>query len=281
MLPHKPFTHSFFCRASYPPDVCMTQTSFSSSDLYSNISSWEVIHLKWISFPFLTVSLLFFFFILQLLANLIDFYVLCVFQTEVKWKSLSCVWLFATPWNIYVYSPWNSPVQNNGVGSHSLLQWIFLTHLRLECSVGSVQSLSRVQLFGTPWTAAWASLFITSSRSPHKPMSIKSMMPSNHLILGHPLLLLPSIFPSIRVFSNESALHIGGQSIGVSASASVLPMNTQDWAPLGWTGWISLQPRDPSRVFSNTIVQKHQFFRFLHSPTLTSIHDHWKNHSFD
>jgi len=73
----------------------------------------------------------------------------------------------------------------------------------------------------------------------------------------------------------------GGQSIGVSALASVLPMNTQDRSPLEWTGWISLQSKGLSRVFfSNTTVQKHQFFvlSFLHSPTLTSIHDHWKNH---
>ena len=75
----------------------------------------------------------------------------------------------------------------------------------------------------------------------------------------------------------------GGQCIGVSALASVLPMNTQDWSPLEWTGWISLQSKGLSRVFSNTTVQKHQFFgaSFLHSPTLTSIHDHRKNHSLD
>ena len=78
------------------------------------------------------------------------------------------------------------------------------------------------------------------------------------LMLWCPLLLLQSIFPSIRVFSNESALR--GQSIGVSASTSVLSMNTQDWSPLGWTGWISLQSKGLSRVFSNTTVQKHQFF---------------------
>ena len=81
-------------------------------------------------------------------------------------------------------------------------------------------------------------------------------MPSSHLILWRPLLLLPSIFPSIRVFSNESV----GQSIGASASASVLPMKIQDWFPLGLTGWISLQSKGLSRVFSNTTVQKHQFF---------------------
>ena len=80
---------------------------------------------------------------------------------------------------------------------------------------------------------------------------------------SHPLsspLLQPSIFPSIRVFSNESVLPIGGQSIGVSASASVLPMNIQAWFPLGFTGLISLHSKGLSRVFSNTAVQKHQFF---------------------
>ena len=125
----------------------------------------------------------------------------------------------------------------------------------------SVQSLSRVWLFANPWTAAQqASLFITNSRSPPKPMSIKSVMLSNHLILFHPLFLLPSIFPSITVFQMSQLFTSGGQSIGVSALASDLPMNTQDWFPLGWTSWISLQSKRLSRVFSNTAVQKHQFF---------------------
>ena len=96
----------------------------------------------------------------------------------------------------------------------------------------SIQLLSRVQLFETPWIAArQASLSITNSRRLHKLMSIESVMPSSHLILCHPLLLLPPIPPSIRVFSNESTVSWGGQSIGVSALASVLPMNTQDWSP--------------------------------------------------
>ena len=85
-------------------------------------------------------------------------------------------------------------------------------------------------------------------------------MPSNLLILQHPLLFLPSIFPSIRVFSNESVLCSGGQSTGVSASASVFPMNIQDWFPLGLNGLISLKSKGLSRVFSNTTIQKHQFF---------------------
>ena len=90
--------------------------------------------------------------------------------------------------------------------------------------------------------------------------SIESVMPSSHLILCRPLLLLPSIFPSIRVLQMSQFFASGSQSIGVSASTSVLPMNTQDWSPLGWTGWISLQSKGLSRVFSNTTAQKHQFF---------------------
>ena len=102
----------------------------------------------------------------------------------------------------------------------------------------SVQSLSHVWLFATPWTAAChAFLSITNSWSPPKPMSIESMMPSNHLILCPPLLLLPSIFPSIRNFFPMSQFFASsGQSIGVSASASVFPMRIQDWFPLGLTG---------------------------------------------
>ena len=147
----------------------------------------------------------------------------------------------------------------------------------------SLQLLSRVQLFATPWTTAQSSLFITNSRSPPKPLSIELVMLSNHLILCRPLLLLPSIFPRIRVFSNESALCIRWPKNWVSASTSVLPMNTQDWSPLAWNDWISLKSKGLSRVFSNTTVQKHHSsaLSFLYSPTLTSIHDYWKNHSLD
>ena len=125
----------------------------------------------------------------------------------------------------------------------------------------SVQSLSRVQLFVTPWTAAHqAYLSITSSWSLLKLMSIALVMPSNYLILCRPLLLLPSILPSIRVFPVSQSFTSGGQSIGVSTSALVLPMNIQDWFSLGYTGWISSQSKGLSRVSSNTTVQKHQFF---------------------
>ena len=138
-------------------------------------------------------------------------------------------------------------------------QFSSLTHSFIQFS--SVQSLSHVWLFATPWiTACKASLSNTNSWSPPKLMSIESVMPSNHLILWHPLLFLPSILPNIRVFSNESALRIRWPKYW-SFSFNIRPsMNTQDWYPLGWTGWISLQSKGLSRVFSNTTVQKHQFF---------------------
>ena len=116
-------------------------------------------------------------------------------------------------------------------------------------------------------------LSITNSQSSLRLTSIESVMPSSHLILCRPLLLLPPIPPSTSVFSNESLFAWGGQSIGVSALQSVLPMNTQDWFPVGWTRWTSLQSMGLSRVFSNTTVQKHQFFRsHLSSQSNSHIH---------
>ena len=136
----------------------------------------------------------------------------------------------------------------------------FLANLKYIYQFSSVQSFSHVWLFATPWTlACQASLSITHSRSLLKLMSIKSVMPSNHLMLCRPLLLPPSIFSQYQgLFKWVSSLH---QVAKVSASASVLPMNIQDWFPLGWNGWISLLSKGLSRVFS--------------------IHDHWKNYSFD
>ena len=104
-----------------------------------------------------------------------------------------------------------------------------------------------------------ASLSFTNSQSQPKHVSIESVMPSNHLILCLPL-LLPQSFPASGSFQMNQLFTSGSQSIGVSASTSVLPMNTQDWSPSGWTGWISLQSKGLSTVFSNTTVQKHQFF---------------------
>ena len=120
---------------------------------------------------------------------------------------------------------------------------------------------SHAQLSATLLTAAGqAYMSFTISQSLLKLMSIESVMPSSHLILGYPLLLLPSLFPSIRVFSNESALPIRWLCTGASTSTSVLPMNIQDWFPLGLTASVSLLYKGLSSVFSNTTVQKHQFF---------------------
>ena len=124
-----------------------------------------------------------------------------------------------------------------------------------------VQSLSRVRLFVSPWTAAHqASLSIINSWSLLKLLSIESVMP---LIISSSVVPFPSQIPSFPVsgsFQMSQYFPSAGQSTGVLASASVLPMNIQDWFPLGWTGWISLQSKGLSRVFSNTTVQKHQFF---------------------
>ena len=129
-----------------------------------------------------------------------------------------------------------------------------------EESFSSVQSLSRVRLFATPWIAVrQVSLSITNSRSSLKLMSIKLVMPSSHLILCR-FSSCPQALPASESFPMSHLFTWGGQSIGVSALASVLPMNTQNWSPLEWTGWISLQSKRLSRVFSNTTVQKHQFF---------------------
>ena len=130
----------------------------------------------------------------------------------------------------------------------------------------SLQLLSHVQLFATPWTAACqASLSIANSRSLLKLMSIESVMPSNHLILCCPLLLLTLTFSASGSFPMSQFFTSGSQSIGITASASILPMNIQDSFPLGWTGWISFQSKGLSIVFSNTTVQKHQFFSAQHS----------------
>ena len=142
----------------------------------------------------------------------------------------------------------------------------------------SVQVLSRVWLFATPWTAACqASLSITNSQSLPKLMCIESVMPSNISSSVIPFSSCLQSFPASGSFQMSQLFASGGQSIGVSALASVLPMNIQDWFPLGWTGWISLQSKELSRVFSNTTFKSinSSVLSSLYSPTLTSIHDYW------
>ena len=151
-------------------------------------------------------------------------------------------------------------------------QWDTIAHL---CS--SVQSLSLVRPFTTPWTAACqASLSFTISQSLLKLMSIESVMPSNHRILCHLLFLLPSIFPIIRVFSNEWTLRVRWTKYR-SFSFTISPSNdSQDWFPLGLTGWTSLRSKGLSRVFSNSTVQKHQFFGSQHTYNGGQNSKHWQ-----
>ena len=150
--------------------------------------------------------------------------------------------------------------------SHLVYHKVYTIHFIIHCLVlclsydSSVQPLSRVRLFATPWTAAHqASLPITNSWNLLKFMSIESVRPSNHLILGYPL-LLPSILPSISYFQWVSSLHHAAKVLEFQLQHQSFQWLIQDWFPLGWTGWISLQSKGLSRVFSNTTVQKHQFF---------------------
>ena len=150
-------------------------------------------------------------------------------------------------------------------------------------SLRSVQLLSRVLFFMTPWTAAHqASLPITKPWSLLKLMSIESVMPSNHLILCRPLILLPSIFPSIRVFSNESVLHIRWPKCWsfnfiISPSNKYSGLFSFDWFHLlAVQGTLKESSSTPQFKNINSSA-----LSFLHSPAVTSIHDYWKNHSFD
>ena len=139
-------------------------------------------------------------------------------------------------------------------------------------------------VFATLGTAeCQASLSFTISWSLLKFMSIELVILSNHLLLCSPLFPLPWIFPSPGSFPVSQLLASGGQSTGASTSPSVLPMNIQGWFPLGLTDLISLESKGLSRVFSSTIIRKFNSsaLSFLYSPTLTSMHNYWKNHSFD
>ena len=142
----------------------------------------------------------------------------------------------------------------------------------------SVQLLGRARLFTTPWTAArQASLSITNSWSLPKLMSIDLVMPSNHLILCHPLLLLPSIFPSIRIFSNESALRIRWPKYW-SFSFNISPSNEHLGLISFRMDWLDLAVQGTLKQFKSI---NSSALNFPHSPTLTSIYDYWKNHSLD
>ena len=160
--------------------------------------------------------------------------------------------------------------------------WVLLyTYLFSSVQFSSVQFL---QLFETPWTAACkASLSITNSQSLLKLMPIKSVMPVNHLILCRPVLLLPSIFPSIRVFSNDSVLHIRWPK-NWNFSFSISPSNEYSGLiSFRIAGLISLSSKDSqeSSLIPQFKIINSSALRFLYGPTLTSIYDYWKNHSLD
>ena len=250
---------------------------------------WEIGDSLW-GFPWMTLQFFFFFLtafkILSLTFAVLTMLGLGVDLFHFVWDFL-CFWFWiCVSYYRLNFQPW----------FHQIHFCLFLSPLLLEplkfefyyawcyLQFSSVQSLSCVQLFATPWTAArQASLSITNSWSPPKPMSIESVMPCNHLIVCHPLLPCLQSFPASGSFQMSQLFASGGQSIGVSASTSVLPMNIQDWFPLGWTGWISLQSKD-SQESSPTPQFKSidsLALSFLYSPTVTSIHDHWKNHSLD
>jgi len=143
------------------------------------------------------------------------------------------------------------------------------------------QLLSRVRLFATPWiTARQASLSTPGVHSDSCPFSRWCHPAISSSVV--PFSSCPQSLPASESVPMSQLFTWGGQSTGVSASASSLPKNTQDWSPLEWTGWISLQSKGLSRVFSNITIQKHQFFSTqLSSQSNSSTHDHWKNHSLD
>ena len=155
--------------------------------------------------------------------------------------------------------------------------------VELHANISSVQSLSRIQLLVTPRIAArQASLSITNSFA--QTHVHESVLSSNHLILCIPFSSCHLSFPASGYILRSQFFASGGQSIGASALASVLPVNIQEWFPLGLlTGLIFVQSKGLSSIFSSTTIWKHQFSAcsLFYCPTRTTIHDYWKNHSFD
>ena len=185
------------------------------------------------------------------------------------------------PTSVNLSELWFPQLKKNKFDCH---RWTKVSFSQVWVWFSSVQSLSRVWLFATPWTAAHQASLPSPTPGVH-PNSCPSSWWCHPAISSSvvPFSSCPQSLPASESFPMSQLFTWGGQSIGVSDSASVLPMNTQDWSPSEWTGWVSLQSKGLSRAFSNTTVQKHQFFGawIFHSPTLTSIHDYWKSHGFD
>ena len=171
------------------------------------------------------------------------------------------------------------------VYNHSRMYIFPKKHSKSDVLHCSVQQLGRVRLLATPWTTArQASLSITSSQTPPKPMSIKSAMPSNYLIVCHPRLLPPSILSNIKVFSNESVLRIRWTK-NWSFRFSICPSNEHPRLISFRMDWLELVAVPGDSQESSPTPQLKSIspsaLSFLYSPTITSIHDHWKNHSLD
>ena len=177
-------------------------------------------------------------------------------KVELKW-----------PVSDTVLSQWNPRDAMTSQGSMKEVVVLLLSHVQLFATHG-------LQHARPPCPSSMPGAYSNSSPLSqwcHPIISSSGIPFSSHL----------QSFPASGPFPVSQFFASGGQSFGVSASTSVFPMNTQDWVPLGWTGWISLQSKGLLRVFSNTTSINSSLLSFLYSPTLTSIHDYWKNHSFD
>ena len=169
--------------------------------------------------------------------------------------------LLYTPFGIYTWAFLLGIYLGVVLLSYGICLWVTLKILLSRFQFSSVQSLSRVRLFVTPWTAAHqAFLVITNSQSLLKLMSIELVTPPTISSSVVPFSSCLQSFPASGSFQMSQFFTSGGQSIGASASTSVLRMNNQDWPALGWTGWISFESRGFSRIIPNTTLQTHQFF---------------------
>ena len=201
-------------------------------------------------------------------------------------QSFTHVRPFVTLWTVVHQAPLSMRLsqQEYWNGFNWCLLWrktLGEVKLSLSLLFSSVQSLSRLQFFATPWiTARQASLSITNSQSSPKLMCIESVMPSSHLILCRPLFFLPPIPPSIRVFSNESTIRMRWPKYW-SFSFNISPSTEHPGLisfRMDWLDLLAVQGSSPIPQFKSI---NSSALSFLHSPTLTSIHDHWKNHSLD
>ena len=199
---------------------------------------------------------------------------ICSLQAGVNLLLIMDILIIVEAWKELGFPSWIIHVRNN-VKALRIVYFITFSSVQFSCSVMSDSLQPHESQHARP-PCPWQTPRVYSNSCPlswwcHPAISSSVISFSS----------CSQSLPASGSFPMSQLFPWGGQSTGVSASASVFPINTQGWSPLGWTGWISLKSKGLSRVFSNTIVQKHHLsgLSFLHSPTLTSIHDHWKNHS--